>query len=76
MREPGNPLMLMTLDDSPSSPFGPPSGRSTRYALLSRLRGNDVLVQAFLIFEKIYPAPVLLDRVCSWMSTEAGSGEA
>jgi hypothetical protein len=43
-----NLLILKTLDDSLRSPFGPPSGRSTRYALLSRLRGNDMLVQTFL----------------------------
>jgi len=44
----GNPLVLQTLDDSLRPALGPPSGRSTRYAPLSRLRGNDRLVQTFL----------------------------
>jgi len=39
----GNLLILKSLDDSLRSP----SGRSTRYAPLSRLRGNDRLVQTF-----------------------------
>jgi hypothetical protein len=34
-------MLLIPLDDSLRSPFGPPYGRSTRYALLSRFRGND-----------------------------------
>jgi hypothetical protein len=44
----GNPLILKPLDDSLRSPFGLPSGRSMRYAPLSRFRGNDRLVQTFL----------------------------
>ena len=39
-RRPGSSL-LSFLDDSLRSPCGPPSGRSTRHALLSGLRRND-----------------------------------
>ena len=34
-------ILLIPMDYSLRSPFGPPFGRSTRYALLSRFRGND-----------------------------------
>ena len=38
-----NPVVCIqcVMDYSLRSPCGPPLGRSTRYALLSRLRGND-----------------------------------
>ena len=40
---------IHSLDDLLRSPFGLPCGRSTRDALLSRLRGNDEIIRASLI---------------------------
>ena len=40
----------MILDYSLRLPCGPPFGRSMRYALLSRLRGNDALDVTEAIF--------------------------
>ncbi|MBI5041490.1 MAG: hypothetical protein HZB57_09950 [Gammaproteobacteria bacterium] len=47
-RESTVPAAVSLLDYSLRSPFGPPYGRSTRFALLSRLRGNDGLTHTSL----------------------------
>jgi len=56
-RDPELPIVVIFLDYSLRSPFGPPFGRSTRYALLSGLRRNNedgVCIGIFCLSKRHY----------------------